>query len=245
VTSHPSSVTPDDLAARLRGEAAAVGVELTDRQTAQLSRFLRLISRWRRAAALTAVADPLQAARVHVADSLVCLRAGIPERASLIDVGSGAGFPGIPLAVVRSDLSVTLLEASQRKAGFLERAVADLGLEVQVIAGRAEEAAAQPAAREGFDVVAARAVGSLPTLVELTLPLARVGGLVVLLKGPEIREELDSARRAIEVLGGDAPSVVEASLRGGERRTIVVVPKGRPTPHGYPRRAGVPHRHPL
>jgi 16S rRNA (guanine527-N7)-methyltransferase len=238
-------VTPDPLAARLEGEAAAVGVALTDRQVAQLSRYLRLVAQWKRTAALTAVRDPLEAARVHVADSLLCLRAGIPANAGVLDVGSGAGLPGIPLAVVRPDLRVTLLEANRRKAAFLERAVAELGLAVSVIAGRAEDVAARSPARERADVVAARAVAPLPVLVELTLPLARVGGQATLLKGPRIEAELQAAQRAIATLGGGTAALIEASLRGGERRTIVVVPKVAQTPAGYPRRPGVPQRHPL
>jgi 16S rRNA (guanine527-N7)-methyltransferase len=238
-------VTPDPLAARVEGEAAAVGVALTDRQAAQLGQYLQLVAQWKRAAALTAVRDPLDAARVHVADSLLCLRAGIPANAEVLDVGSGAGLPGIPLAVVRPDLRVTLLEANQRKAAFLERAVAELGLAVSVIAGRAEDVAAGPPARERADVVAARAVAPLPVLVELALPLARVGGQAILLKGPRIDAELQAAQRAIESVGGGTVVLIKASLRGGERRTIVVVPKVSQTPPGYPRRPGVPQRYPL
>jgi 16S rRNA (guanine527-N7)-methyltransferase len=238
-------VTPDRLADRLKLEAAAVGVELTEGQTAQFIRYLQLIVRWRRAAALTAVGDPLKAARVHVADSLLCLRAGLAEGAEVLDVGSGAGLPGIPVAIVRPGLRVTLLEANHRKAGFLERAVAELELSVGLLTGRAEEIGARPPQREAYDIVTARAVAPLPTLAELTLPLARVGGRVILLKGPRIHQELASARGAIETLGGETPSVIEAVLRGGARRTIVIVPKGRPTPHGFPRRPGVPQRNPL
>jgi 16S rRNA (guanine527-N7)-methyltransferase len=238
-------VTPDQLAARLKSEAAGVGTALTDGQTAQLIQYLQLITRWKRAAALTAVGDPLEAARVHVADSLLCLRAGLAEGAGLIDVGSGAGLPGVPLAIARPDLHVTLLEANRRKAGFLERAVAELGLDVRVLAGRAEDLAAGPPAREAYDVVTARAVAPLPILAELTLPLARVGGRAVLLKGPRVHKEIASARGAIATLGGDPPELIEAVLLGGSHRAIVVVPKARPTPQGFPRRPGVPQRAPL
>ena len=238
-------MTPDQLAARLKSEAAGVGTALTDGQTAQLIQYLQLITRWKRAAALTAVGDPLEAARVHVADSLLCLRTGLAEGAGLIDVGSGAGLPGIPLAIARPDLHVTLLEANRRKAGFLERAVAELGLDVRVLAGRAEDVAAGPPAREAYDVVIARAVAPLSILAELTLPLARVGGRAVLLKGPRVHKEIASARGAIETLGGDPPAVFEAVLLGGSHRAIVVVPKARPTPQGFPRRPGVPQRAPL
>lgn len=238
-------VTPEGVAARLRLEAAAVGVDLTPRQARQLQRYLELVGRWRRAAALTAVANPLVAARVHIADSLLCLRAGISSGARVIDVGSGAGLPGIPLAVARPDVRVTLLEANRKKAAFLERAVAELGLSAAVVVGRAEDAGGDARLREVFDVVTARAVAPLPVLIELTLPLAAVGGLVVLLKGPRIDAELAAAAGAIEMLGGGAPSVVPGELAGGEQRSLVVIRKRRPTPDGFPRRSGVPRRRPI
>jgi 16S rRNA (guanine527-N7)-methyltransferase len=149
------------------------------------------------------------------------------------------------LVTVRPDLRVTLLEANRKKAGFLERVVAELGLNVRVIAGRAEEAAAGPPLREAYDIAAARAVAPLAVLAELTLPFLRIGGRAVLLKGPRIAHELVAARPAIETLGGAPAAVIEAGLRGGEGRTIVVVTKEQRTPRGFPRRPGVPQRHPL
>lgn len=238
-------VTPEGVAARLRLEAAAVGVDLTPRQARQLQRYLELVGRWRRAAALTAVASPLVAARVHIADSLLCLRAGIPSGARVIDVGSGAGLPGIPLAVARPDLRVTLLEANRRKAAFLERAVAELGLSTAVVVRRAEDAGGEAGLREAFDVVTARAVAPLTVLVELTLPLAAVGGRVVLLKGPRIGAELEAAAAAIRVLGGGPSLVVPGELGGGEQRSLVVIRKRSSTPDGFPRRPGVPRRRPI
>lgn len=240
-----SLVPAEALAARLRSEAAAVGIALTDEHTAGLVRYLRLIEQWRRPAGLTAVADPFEAARVHVADSLLCLRAGIAPAANVIDIGSGAGLPGIPLALVRSDLRVTLLEAERRKAAFLEMAARELSLSVEVVAQRAEEAAHDPAAREHYDAVVARAVAPLRVLLELTLPFARVGGRVVLLKGPGAGREMQAAGRAREVLGGGEVERMDARLSGGERRQVIVVTKVNATPAEYPRRPGVPTRRPL
>ena len=231
--------------ARLRAEAVAVGVPLTDPQAERLVRYLTLIQRWRPRAGLTAVSDPLEAARVHIADSFLCLRARIPRNAYLIDVGSGAGFPGIPLAIARPDLHVTLLESEGRKAAFLEVAVRELVLSATIMARRAEEAAHDPAARERYDAVVARAVAPLRTLLELTLPFARIGGAAVLLKGPRVGAQLKDARRALELLGGGEAVVTEAHLAGGEGRQIVVIPKVRTTPSEYPRRSGVPSRRPL
>ncbi len=226
---------PDLLAARLRAEAAAVGVALLDRHTDKLIDYLQLIQAWRRRAGLTAVADPLLAARVHIADSLLALRGDLALGAALIDVGSGAGLPGIPLVIVRPDLRVTLLEAAGRKAGFLEMAARELALPVRVLAGRAEELAHDPVAREQYDAVVARAVAPLAILLELTLPFARLGGRLILLKGPAARRELQGAQRAREELGGGEATLLEARLSGGEARVIVVIHKARATPAKYPR----------
>lgn len=236
---------PEALAARLRSEAAAVGVTLTESHTERLTRYLQLIQEWRSSARLTAVVDPLEAARVHIADSLLLLRADLADAAMLIDVGSGAGLPGIPLAIVRPDLRITLLEAESRKAAFLEMAARELALPIGVMVQRAEDAAHDPAARERFDIVAARAVAPMRVLLELTLPFAAVGGLVVLLKGPSVRRELRATDRANEVLGGGDLALIEGRLAGGEIRRIVAVRKVSPTPAGFPRRPGVPARNPL
>lgn len=189
--------------------------------------------------------DPFQAARLHIADSLLVLRADIPLGASLIDIGSGAGLPGIPLAIVRPDLRVTLLESEKRKAAFLEVAAGELALEVGVVPRRAEEFAHDPGGRERYDVAAARAVAPLAPLLELTLPFVRVGGNAVLLKGPGVQREMLSSDRAREVLGGGRTVQIRGVLAGGEDRRIVVVSKTRPTPSEYPRRPGIPQRFPL
>ncbi len=236
---------PDTLAARLRAEAAAVGVALLDRHTAKLIDYLELIQAWRRRAGLTAVADLLQAARVHIADSLLALRGDIAPGASLLDVGSGAGLPGIPLLIVRPDLRVTLLEANGRKAGFLEMAARELILPLRVLAGRAELLAHDPSDREQFETVVARAVAPLATLFELTLPFARPGGRLILLKGPGAHRELKGAQRVLEDLGGGEEVLLETRLSGGEVRVIVVVQKTRTTPVEYPRRSGGAGRRPL
>ncbi len=208
-------------------------------------RYLDLVASWSRKARLTAVANPPSAARVHVADSLLCLRAGIPHLATVVDVGSGAGLPGIPLKIARPDLAVTLVEPSQRRAAFLEMACADLGLEVEVVARPAEEVGRDPRYREAFQVAVARAVAPMRALAELVLPLIRPGGKAVLLKGPAAGEEVERARTALSVLGGGTPALVPASIPGSPERVVVVVPKVAPTPSRYPRRPGVPRRRPL
>lgn len=243
-TSTTRVLTPDRLGLALRDEIAAVGVSPTLPQIDRLTAYLGLIARWRSRARLTAVADHAEAARLHIADSLLCLRTTFTPGSSVVDVGSGAGLPGIPLAIVRDDLRVTLLEPDRRKAAFLEGAVAELDLRAAVLAVPAEEAG-RGRQRESFDIAVARAVAPLVVSCELTLPLVRVGGRVVLLKGPSVTVELGGGRGAARVLGGSDLEVSEWTLRGGERRLLVVIRKDHPTPPGYPRRVGVPRKRPL
>lgn len=238
-------MAPDRLRRTLVAELSSVGITLSTDQISLLSKYLALLSHWRRRARLTAVADPIHAARVHIADSLLVLRAGVPPSASLIDVGSGAGLPGIPLKVARPDIDVTLLEPEARRAAFLELAAQELKLPLRVVVARAEDAAMEPSLREQFEIGAARALAPLPVACELTLPFVRFGGKTVLLKGPSVRAEVPDGRAAAHALGGAEPELIDARLAGGERRVIVVVPKTGQTPVEYPRRSGVPQRRPI
>jgi 16S rRNA (guanine527-N7)-methyltransferase len=202
---------------------------------AQLVELARLISEWP-----GLVSRP---AAELIEDSLVLLD-HLGEATRLVDVGSGAGLPGLPLKIARPDLRVTLVEADQAKAAFLVRACAALGLrEVEVLARRAEEVGQDPVYRESFDVAVARALAPMPVLAELCLPLVRVGGRLLAQKTD--REDLDGAQRAIDTVGGAMNSVVSAPSSVRHAGTIVIVDKTRPTPAAYPRRPGVPARKPL
>ncbi|HEY3249389.1 MAG TPA: 16S rRNA (guanine(527)-N(7))-methyltransferase RsmG [bacterium] len=225
----------DDPAAALATESAASGVPLTPTQIATFLHYQRLIARWNSRARLTALIDPLQVVRLHFIDSLLCLRAPFPGAAAVIDVGSGAGLPGIPLAIARPDLHVTLLESNARKAGFLELAVGELGVRCQVVHERAESAGRMPALREQFDVAVARAVATLPRLAEWTLPFVQVRGLAVLLKGPSVAGELSAAAEIIGALGGEPAQAIFTALPAGEQRAIVTIRKVSTTPTLYPR----------
>jgi len=197
--------------------------------------LVRLISGW---PGLMARAD-----RALIDDGLVLLD-HLGDARSLVDVGSGAGLPGIPIKIARPDLEVTLIEADQAKAAFLVHACAALGLEnIHVVARRAEDAGHDPALREAFDVAVARALAPLPVLVELCLPLVRVGGRLLAQKTEA--EKAGSAARAIDLLGGELSGVLAAPSAARSAGTIVVIDKVRPTPTLYPRRPGVPARKPL
>jgi 16S rRNA (guanine527-N7)-methyltransferase len=181
--------------------------------------------------------------RALIDDSLVLLD-HLGAALTLVDVGSGAGLPGIPLKIARPELEVTLIEADQAKAAFLVHACAMLRLEnVAVVARRVEEAGHDPALREKFDVAVARALAPLPVLVELCLPLVRVGGRLLAQKTTD--EDPAAAARAIDLLGGNLSEVLAAPSEARAAGTVAVIDKVRPTPAQYPRRSGVPARKPL
>ncbi len=178
-----------------------------------------------------------------VDDSLVLLE-HLGDANRVVDVGSGGGLPGLPLKIARPGLLVTLVEADQAKAAFLVRACAMLGLEgIEVVARRAEEVGQDTRYREAFDVAVARALAPLPVLVELCLPLVRVGGRLLAQKTGH--EDVDRAARAIEMLGGALSHVVAAPSNARTAGTVVIIDKVQATPAAYPRRPGVPARRPL
>lgn len=224
---------------------AAWNLPLSSEQLDQFACYAGELAAWNERLNLTAVADEAQIVRRHFVDSLSCaLVWGQPL--SLVDIGSGAGFPGLPLKILRPGLQLTLVESIGKKAAFLKHMAELLGLsDVTVLAVRAEDLAHHQAYRERYDCVTARAVAALPTLAEYCLPLCRLGGRWLAQKGGEVGEELQGAQAAIATLGGGTALVEQITIDGLPSRTIVIVPKAAPTPPAYPRRAGVPERKPL
>ena len=201
----------------------------------KLDELARMISEWP-----GLVAGPPAAL---IEDCLVLVD-HVDDAASVVDVGSGGGLPGLPLKLARPDLAVTLLEADQAKAAFLVQACARLGLDgVEVVAMRAEEAGHDARYRERFDLAVARALAPMPSLVELCLPLVRIGGRLLAQKTDA--EDVSAAARAMKTLGGSLRAVVPAPSGIRDAGTVVIVDKVLPTPAVYPRRAGVPGRKPL
>lgn len=185
----------------------------------------------------------------HVLDSLTVLPGldDLPDGAAVVDVGSGGGLPGIPLAIARPNLRFTLLEATGKKARFLEQCAADLGLaNVRVVNDRAETAGQDARWRQTFDAAVTRAVGPMNVLLELTLPLVCVGGRLLAMKGPSLEQELAACGEALEVLGAGEVAVVDAYPESFDLGTVIaVVEKARSTPRGYPRLPGMPKQAPL
>lgn len=222
---------PAELAHKLwRSLMQAGGRTLTDGQIQQLELFLELLQRANSTMNLTRVADPTRGRLLHVADSLTLLPHLPGDTSSVCDVGSGGGVPGLVLAIVLPETAITLVEATRKKAEYLRAAAAELALgRVTVRAQRAEDFA-RVEGRERFDVVTARAVAALPQLLEWCLPLTRVGGCVLAMKGPRVADELPAAQRALARLGAAAPVVHAApTLPGAEGHVICEVHKvGRP-----------------
>ena len=233
----------------LRG-AGKLGIELDASQLDRFEGFYQQLVDWNHRINLTSVTEYEEVQTRHFLDSL-SVSASIPPEmlggARLLDVGSGAGLPGVPLAIAHSGLSVTLLEATAKKAKFLEQLVDTLELDgVDVLTGRAETLAHDVRLRERFDVVASRAVAKLDVLAELTLPFCRDGGLVVAQKARGAEQEIEDAEPAIASLGGKLGSVMPITVPESDvRRLLVTIDKRTPTPSRYPRRPGIPSKRPL
>jgi 16S rRNA (guanine527-N7)-methyltransferase len=225
-----------------------VGLGLTPRQLSSFEKYEQELLEWNEKFNLTAIRDSEGVRVKHFLDSLSCLNVlKEPAPTRLIDIGTGAGFPGIPLKIALPNLRLTLVESVGKKADFCRHIVQVLGLEqVEVLQSRAEELGLDRSHREHYDWVVARAVAAMPILMEYLLPLARVGGAILAQKGESGPAETHSADRAIQILGGKIRKLVKINLPGiVEDRYLVVVDKVAATPPGYPRRVGLPSKKPI
>jgi 16S rRNA (guanine527-N7)-methyltransferase len=232
----------------LQEGAKQLGVELTDLQISQFEQYYRLLVETNKVMNLTAITEPKEVAIKHFYDSLTLARVlSFGGVNTLLDVGTGAGFPGIPLKIAFPHLKVVLLDSLKKRIGFLENVVKELGFtNVTCIHGRAEELGRYPDMREKFDVVTARAVARLNVLAEYCLPFVKVGGIFVAMKGAQAEGETAEAKRALSVLGKATFEMVSLELpeEMGTRQLLVVKKRER-TPKSYPRKAGTPAKQPL
>ena len=237
----------------LEGGAAALGVALDGTQRDRFRRYGELLLATNERMNLTAITEPEQVQALHFLDALTLIapirewmaRAERP-RPLLLDVGSGAGLPGLALKIALPELRVTLLDATGKRVRFLQETIAALGLEgIGAVQGRAEEAGRDPDWRERYDLVTARALARLPTLLEWCLPFARVGGLVLSPKAGDLTAELVEGERAAAILGGRLRAPLPIALPELPGRLIVPIEKVQYTPPRYPRGGGQPSREPL
>lgn len=224
------------------------GLPLSAAQLAAFDTYATELIAWNQRFNLTSITDLQQIRIKHFLDSISCILSlrAVPA-ARIIDVGAGAGFPGLPLKILQPGLQLTLVEATAKKASFLEHIVQVLRLEdVTVLPKRAEEVGQLTEHREAYDWALARAVAPLPTLAEYLLPLAKVGGFALAQKGKDTRSEVNSAETAIATLGGELNELIPVEIPGlNEERWLIVLKKIASTPAAYPRRPGMPAKRPL
>lgn len=224
------------------------GIKLDEVQRERFRKLTQLLLEWNERLSLTSITEPERIAVEHYLDSIAPLAFNlIGEGMAVVDVGTGAGFPGLPLAIMAPHASFTLVDATRKKVAYLQTVCSELGLtNVEVVWARAEELAKDKAFREGFDVAVARALGALDIVWECTLPFVKVGGLSIAYKGARVDEELEIGRQTAPLVGGELKAVHKFKLPTTEiNRALVVAEKTSSTPSRFPRRPGIPEKRPL
>ena len=227
---------------------AALSISLEKKQICQFLTYYEILTEWNSFMNLTAITDFSEVVRKHFIDSLLVLKClDFQNEMSLIDVGTGAGFPGIPLKIMVPHLRITLLDSLQKRITFLEEVINKLELtDIEAIHGRAEDFAKSGKLREKYDFCVSRAVSNLSTLSEYCIPFVKVGGIFVAYKSDTIEEELKSADKAFSLLAGFLKEKVDLILPGSkEKRCILLIEKRKKTPMKFPRKAGVPAKEPI
>ncbi len=216
--------------------AAKMQISISEQQMQRFELYADTLVEWNQKMNLTAITDPQGIAVKHFLDSAALLQhVEVTEGSSIIDVGTGAGFPSVPIKLLRPDLRITLLDSLRKRIGFLDALCAKLDVQAYTLHARAEEAGKKTALREQFDVATARAVAHLRELSEYCLPFVRPGGCFLAMKGQEVEQELDEARNAIGMLGGRVQKVQKYTLPDGSGRAVVVIQKISQTPSNFPR----------
>ncbi len=220
----------------LKSDAEKLGISIDDDKTKRFQRLAELLIEQNKTMNLTAITDPDGIAVKHFADSISVLTSvDFAENARVLDVGTGAGFPGIPLLIMRPDLDLTMLDSTAKKLKYVANTVEELGLSATVLHTRAEEAGQSKEYRETFDIVCSRAVAALNVLCEYCLPFVRVGGYFVAMKAAKAQEEINGAKAAIKLLGGKIVEEKSFKLSDGGERNIIIIKKISQVPPKYPR----------
>lgn len=225
--------------------AKKINVDLDEEQARKYKKYMELLLEWNEKINLTAITEENDIILKHFIDSMTVLKY-IDDKESIVDVGTGAGFPGIPISIMKNN-KVTLVDSLNKRINFLNDVIDKLNLEnTYAIHARAEEFGKNKEYRESFDISISRAVANLSTLVEYLLPLVKVGGKCICMKGQDVEQEINDAKFAIKQLGGKIEKVDEFYLRDTDmKRTIIIIRKENMTPNKYPRKAGTPSKDPL
>lgn len=228
-------------------EAKKLNIEIREKANENLEKYAKIMLKYNEVMNLTAITDPDEIREKHFLDSVTLVLSGKLEKGcSLIDIGAGAGFPSVPVKVVRDDIRLTMLDSLNKRVNFLNDVIAELKMENAVaIHSRAEDAGKDKKLRERFDVATARAVADLAVLAEYALPFVKVGGYFVAMKGNSPEEEINNAKKAIREMGGEIEKVEDVLLPSGIKHSLVIIRKVIPTPSKYPRKAGKPSKEPI
>lgn len=224
------------------------GLQLTDKQVGDFTIYFETLIEWNEKINLTAITDPQDVAIKHMIDSLSCYDEEVFKKgASIIDVGTGAGFPGLPLKIFRPDIKLTLFDSLNKRILFLKTVAEQLGInDINFTHSRAEDGGKSKQFREQYDVAVSRAVARLNLLSEWCLPFVAVGGFFIALKGSQYSQELDEAKGAIRLLGGEVVKIQKIKLPGlDDVRAVIYIKKIKKTPPAYPRRPGTAEKNPL
>ena len=230
----------------LKNKAEQINIILEERQIENFYKYMNLLLEWNEKMNLTAITDPDEIIFKHFIDSITILKE-IKDNSKLVDVGTGAGFPGIPLSIMKPTLKITLVDSLNKRLIFLQEVVKELELKnIEIIHARAEELGQNKEYREMFDVATSRAVANLSTLSEYLIPLVKINGKVISMKASGAQNEINEARKAIKVLGGAIEKIEEFNLPQTDiGRTIIVIKKKEKTNRKYPRKSGIPSKDPI
>lgn len=230
----------------LRKQSQELFIELDENKQEKFYNYMQLLIQWNEKMNLTAIIEPKEVLQKHFVDALTILPY-LEKNIKMIDVGTGAGFPGIPVKIAEDTIEITLLDALNKRLNFLNEVIRTLELsKIETLHLRAEEAGKSKKLREQFDVAVSRAVAPLSVLVEYLLPLVKINGICICMKGSNIEEEIENSQKAIQVLGGKIEKIEEFMLPNSDiKRNIIIIKKIHQTPGKYPRKPGTPSKEPI
>lgn len=231
---------------KLKEKGKTINVSISDEQANKFYKYMELLLEWNEKMNLTAITEPNEVILKHFIDSIT-VEKHINKEAKIIDIGTGAGFPGIPLSIIRNDLNITLMDSLNKRIKFLDEVVKENQLlNVDTVHSRAEELARNKDFRGKFDVATSRAVASLNVLLEYMIPFVKVEGYCICMKGANVEEEINNAKKALNILQCKIENVESFNLPGSDyARNIIIIKKIGETPNKYPRKAGTPAKEPL
>lgn len=236
----------DEFAKNIRNKGSLINIDINDTQIKKYYQYMDLLLEWNKKMNLTAITEPNDIILKHFIDSIT-IQKYIKENSKIIDVGTGAGFPGIPLSILREDLQITLMDSLNKRINFLNEVVIDNDIKnVETIHSRAEELARNENYREQYDVAVSRAVASLNVLLEYMLPFVKVGGYCICMKGSNIEEEVLNSKKILQIMNSKIEKIETFNLPESDYgRNIIIIKKLGKTPQKYPRKAGMPAKEPI